>query len=661
MTRARLLLAVAAVVGAASMPAAARADGGLDRIDVASIQPAFDGVTFGGVGAYELVAGTAYGRVDPDEPANADLAYLDQAPRDADGMVAYSMDFRMLRPADPRRGNGKIFYDVINRGGNPTSFGNLNEGSLTDPGNGFLMKQGYEIVWSGWQPDAEPSTAIYKPNFPIARGPGGAPIVKRTMHQLIPDTPMSGAGDTQTVVGNLLAANLVYAPAANPRVTLTVRQEQDDPPTPLSPSAVSFPGGKRVQVDMSEAIAKGFDQGAIYEIDYDARDPWVGGLGFVSIRDLVSHLRHESALPGKPVKAAYAWGVSQDGRFLKDFIWQGFNADLDGRRVFDGVIPLVSGGKKTDHNLPEPSDPFPQTSRWVRQHEEHEYPGSEFPFTYGTLQDPLSGRTDGILRACSVTVTCPKVFHIDSDFETWNGHMSLVTTDTLGRALSLPSNVRAFMISGQQHGPGNGIPRPLATCKLQSDPVDGKPVFRALVVAMDRWVTRGVRPPDSHFPNLRDGTLQTLERAAAAWPSIPGFPFNPRIYVSRVGDFSLTPPVFGAAYPIYVPTTDRYGNPEGGVITPDLAAPLGTYSGRNFRRPGHAEDELCAGNGGFIPFAAAAADKPAGDSRPALDELYPGGAAQFRAQRLRGALRLATAGLLLPSEIRSYADEVRFP
>lgn len=665
---------------------------GISRIVVDSVTPAFGGVTFGRVGSYELVSGTAYGTIDPSAAANAGLAYLHDAPLDSNGLIDYSMDFRMLRPTDASKGNGKIFYDVINRGGNPTSFGDLNQGSLTDPGNGFLMRQGYEIVWSGWQADADPNTATYKAYFPIATLPGGAPIVKRTLDVLVPDTAESGG--RQTVAGNILTADLTYPPvsldSSEDHVTLTVREDTNDARVPLSPSAVTFLPGNRIQLDMSQAISMGFDQGALYEVTYDGKNPWVGGVGFASVRDLNSYLR---AVPYGTVgggggltgagetKAVIAWGVSQDGRFLKDFIWQGFNTGLNGKRVFDGVIGLVSGAKKTDENLPPGEYPFSQVSRWIRQHEDNNYPGGAFPFTYQTLHDPLTGKTDGILQKCSANGTCPKIFQIDSDFETWNGHASLVVTDTTGHPLNapagapkrdyisaaqdngivLPANVRVFQISGQGHGPGNGTPQSLPICKLPSSPVDGKPVFRALVVDMDRWVTLGAQPPASEYPNLNAGTLQTLSQAAATWPSIPGFPFNSRILQIRVGDYSVQPPTYGAAYPIYVPKTNSYGNPEGGVITPDLAAPLGTSMGRNFRAAGHAEDELCAGNGGFIPFAATEAQKQPGDSRPSLDQLYPGGAAQFTHERLLAADALVARGLLLPSEVQSYADEVPFP
>lgn len=670
-----LVVALATLLACAFTPSAAHASAarhaGITRLAVSSVTPAFGGARFGGVGAYELVKGVAYGRLDPDDPANAGLGYLRNAPRDADGLVRYSTDFAIMRPADPAKGNGKIFYEVVNRGA-PLSFGLLNGGSLTDPGNGFLMRQGYEIVWSAWQPDADPHTAAYQTHFPVAERAGGKPIVKPALNVFIPDTPESGG--RQTVADGKLTADITYPPVSRDvraaHVTLTVRENYDDPRTPLPASDVAFLSGNRVRVDLNRAMARGFDAGAIYELVYDAKDPWVTGMGFASVRDLVTRLRtlpyggtgdpDDPVRTGRSPSAVFGWGYSQSGRFLKDFLWQGFNRSTGGRRVFDGITPMVSGAKKTDHNLPQDRYPFPQTSRWVRQHEERNYPGAGFPFTYRTLHDPVTGRTDGLLKECQATATCPKILHVDSDFESWNGNASLVTTDTSGRPVTLPPDVRAYQISGQSHGPGDGTSQPLDDCRLGSDPVDGRPVYRALVVAMDQWVTRHVRPPDSEYPTIPSGTLQSMSRAAETWPHIPGVPFNPRVLIAQAGDFSVQPPVLGPSYPVMVPATDRYGNPRGGVITPDLAAPLGTYTGRNVRSPGHAKDELCGGTGGFIPFAATPSDRN-GDARPSLSELYPGGSAQFRAQRLRAAQALAARRLLLPSEVTSYADEVSYP
>jgi hypothetical protein len=674
--------------------------GGIAEIRITGTQPVFSGASFGAVGAYEILSGKAYGTLDPRAPANAGLTNLRYVPLNAEGLINYSMDIAILRPVNAGAGNGRIFFEIINRGG-PQSFGILNKGSLTNPGNGFLMKQGYAIVLSGWQPEANPATAAYKAYFPIATK-GTQPITETVMEVYVPDTPETGAGNTHMVTSNVLNSNLTYppyppaiAPVSSPAgATLTVRQHYDDARIPLSISAVTFTSPTRVAIDLTEGKSKGMDAGAIYELVYQAENPYVGGVGFASVRDLISYLRNQTvdsagndnpARPnGMPIAAAYGWGRSQSGRFLKQFIYAGFNEDLSGRMVFDGGFALVSGARMTDHNVP-----FAQTSRWIRQHEERDYAGTEFPFTYQTVYDPRTGKTDGILNRCSATRTCPKIFHIDSDYESWHGHISLVVTDPEGHELrkpegfasgserrldsavhdnngvALPDNVRAYQLSGQAHGAGNGTPSatPVTNCKLASNPLDDSAVDRALVVAMDEWVTGGATPPASEYPNLAAKTLQTLEEQAAMWPTIPGFPFNRRIAMAQVANYGTVPPSYGATYPIYVPKTDPViGNPRGGVIGPDLAAPLGTYMGRNFRAPGHAEDELCAGNSGFIPFAATKAARLAsGDSRPSLEELYPGGATQFYAQRRAQIEALIAKRLALPSELDSWTNEVRFP
>ena len=157
---------------------------GITEIRITSTQPAFGGATFGTVGAYEILSGKAFGAIDPESPANSGLTYLNYAPRNADGLIDYSMDLVILRPVNAAAGNSRMLYEVVNRGA-PLSFFIFNKGSLTDPGNGFLMKQGYEIVFSGWQPEANPATAIYKAYFPVASN-GSGPITKTVMEVYVP-------------------------------------------------------------------------------------------------------------------------------------------------------------------------------------------------------------------------------------------------------------------------------------------------------------------------------------------------------------------------------------------------------------------------------------------------------------------------------------------
>lgn len=90
-----------------------------------SRQPFAQGRSFGEVGPYEQVDGTVYFAVDPAHPANAAITDLGLAPRDANGLVNFSADFRVLRPVQPERGNRRLFFDILNRGRGP-ALRNLN-------------------------------------------------------------------------------------------------------------------------------------------------------------------------------------------------------------------------------------------------------------------------------------------------------------------------------------------------------------------------------------------------------------------------------------------------------------------------------------------------------------------------------------------------------
>jgi hypothetical protein len=643
--------------------------GGITKIVITSTQPMYSGQAFGSVGAYEMLTGTAYGTLDPKDRHNAGMVFIDKAPVNADGLVEYSTDILVLRPVDATKGSGKLFYNVVNRGGDQSLSG-LNKGSLTNPGNGFLMNQGYVMVWAGWQPEANPNTATYKAHFPIATN-SSQPITGKVMEVYIPDTPET-SGMLTINADNTFTSTLTYPPISHDiavaQVSLTVREHYDDARVTLPASLVTLVDDATVKIDMKPALAMGYDQGAIFEMVYQAKNPYVGGVGFAMVRDLVSYLRNQTqdsagnvnpARPtGLPIKAAIGWGNSQSGRFLKDMVYQGFNTDTLERMVFDGVYEQVTGSRMTDHNTA-----FAQSSRWLRQHEERNYPGADFPFTYQTVFDPLTGKTDGILASCSKNSTCPKIMQADSDFESWNGRISLMVTDPAGNPLdNLPANVRIYHHTGGPHGASNGVPGNLTICKFQSDPIDYSAINRGLVAALDQWVTSGALPPPSTYPNLKDGTLQTVAQEKASYPTIPGFPFSSLYVPAQVGDYSVVPPSFGASYPVYVPKTDGNGNPVGGVINPDIAAPLGTYMGRNFRKTGHAEDEMCAGNAGFIAFAKTVAERQAsGDTRQSLAELYPNGQADYVAKRRAQVQALIAQHFVLPNELDSLTNQVPYP
>ena len=609
------------------------------RLDITSREPAFGGRSFGAVGAYEILLGTATAVADPGAPRDAGIADLENAPRNADGLVEYTFEVDILKPVDIARGNGVLVYEVNNRGRNIV-FGYFHEAgrgyAAGNAGSAFLMNQGYTYVSSGWLHGA-PGAGDPRPvlaTFPLATDDGRT-ITGASMEEWQnPDSPAFG--------------RLTY-PAATldeSAATLTHRQLQDDPRQAVPADAWHYVDDTTVAV----TPPAGTDAGTIYEFVYEARDPIVHGLGFSGMRDLVSFARYRPAddrgvanplfVDGMPVlEHAVAVGSSQSGRMIRDFLYKGFNEDPAGRRVFDGMTPYVAGARLTWVNAR-----FAQTGRYTRQHEDHNYPMDEFPFTFATTTDALTGRTDGLLAACTASDTCPRIIQVDADSEYYGAHASLIVTDTRGRALELPPNVRYWML-GTAHLQGD------AGCRDPANPVLPWPYYRAAFDATVRWVRDGVEPPATRAPSVADGTAVTVERQGEQYPTIPDRPYNDTISTLGVRDFSVWPPKESdERYPLFVPGLDADGNIVAGVIVPEVAAPLSTM-GKAVRAAGFAEGDLCGVNGSTIPFPRTRDERMAsGDSRLSLEERYPGGEAEYVARYGEAADALAAEGYLLPAD-----------
>ncbi|HEY1375022.1 MAG TPA: alpha/beta hydrolase domain-containing protein, partial [Candidatus Binatia bacterium] len=374
----------------------------------------------------------------------------------------------------------------------------------------------------------------------------------------------------------------------------------------------------------------GFSTDAIYELVYEARDPIVMGLGFAATRDIVSYLRRETSAAnplsfddGRGGRAAPRWaiafGSSQAGRFLKDLLYQGFNLDERKRIVFDGLIPHISGSRRIFVNAE-----FSMPGRFPTALEGHYFPGDEFPYTYENAPNPSTRKTDGVLARCRVQQACPKIMHWDSGTEAYQARNSLVVTDPRGRSEApIPSNVRLYYFSGTQHGPAEKPARD--TCQQLSNPLSYQETQRALLVALQDWVTKGIEPPESRFPRLSDGTLVDTAREKQGFPAIPGVK-----YLGKVNDLFLQnrrvePPehIAGTEHRIYVPKVDADGNEIAGVRSVDVQVPVATYSGWNLRAKGYMEDELCYLVGSYIPFAKTKEERmKSGDPRLSLEERY---------------------------------------
>ena len=574
------------------------------RIDFQVVEsPAFGGQTFGDIGQYERLRGVAYGEVDPNDVRHREIVNIRLAPLNDRGLVEYSTTVEMYRPIDLSRWNKAIYHIVPNRGG-------------ANAGDAVFREMGFAIVQVGWQGDLTATDRNIVSSLPIATYEDGSSIVGPAVEEFIfnDDEMVSEAG-------------LSYATAAlmPGLATFTVRASQGSLRVPIEDGTWSFTNERRIRVNRPAE----FDGGAIYDMLYLAKDPIVMGLGFAATRDVISFLRYEiTDGEGNPnplmsvglPNTAISLGISQSGRFLRDMLYLGFNEDVGGRIVFDGMHPNIAGSRKTFTNYQ-----FSQPGRWQKQHEDHFYPGDQFPFTYGTVYDPISDRADGLLVRCTASSTCPRIIHSDGEAEIWQARSSLIVTDPYGGHVDLPDNVRAYLIAGTRHGGGGGVhvesPR-LGICQNLNSPVPMAQIRRALTVALYEWVVDGTEPPPSRFPTVPLGTL--VPPTAVGFPIIPDVTFTGSHNTLRRNNHNTFPPLQGDGYVVLAGRVDLDGNMLAGIRHPDLAVPIGTFTGWNLRREGYAEGAQCAGAGSFIPFAADDAERQeSGDPRLSIEERYP--------------------------------------
>ncbi len=638
------------------------------------------------MGVYNYILAEVTAKVSANDACAATIVDLKNA-ADASGSVSYKFDVVILTPADASKASGSLLYIVNNRT-NTSSLEALNDGSgnnlfdNTAPvvpaaatgvvagagaGSGFLMKQGMTVVISGWQGDRPstltgPTAAITSTQkwyavgmtLPVAKGAAGASITGTVQDEFIADN----------ATANLLGT--YYPRASGTTANLTIRKTPTSAPIVVDPSLWTYTGGTgvaeggnttatgfgfvtidraKVRADAAYAAALdvGSDSGSIYHFNYTATDPKPMGLGFLATRDLISFLRYETKdAAGNPnplagrIKTTLATGISQSGRYLRDFLWQGFNTDNKVRIVFDGMLPLVGGSRKTytNYRWAKPGD-------YSRQHETHYAPGDQFPFSYLTTTDPVSGKTDGLMKKCAELNTCPKVFQYDSPIEFGGARASLVSTDGAGKDLAIPTNVRLFYSAGTSHGPQqiatNAIAQPDYSVNrtVSATAVSTAPgalnastaLFRALLVNLEGWVKGTATPVDSYWPKVADGTMAvpTVDPKSLSQPDLSalGIGYNGVYNTLTLNDESVVPSAVGTkAYVVHLPTSDAQGNSKAGAKMPDSAVPLATFLGYSIRRPGFVEGGQNSLSSSQLAFALTTAAKNPGDPRKSVEELY---------------------------------------
>ncbi len=629
-------------------------------IAVTDIATFADGHEFGASGAYVRIKGVARGMLDPAASANGGIVDLEKAPTSARGLVDYATDFYILRPKDALRSSGMLVYDVPNRG-SKRIFNLLDDFVAGDPartndpktkedaGLGFCLGRGYSLVWSGWDPGAPRANGGLGAEFPTALE-NGRPITGRTRDEFHFGTRAPGDGSVR---------RLSYPAASTdqPAARLTVRERESDPRHEIARGEWEFVDDRSIRL-LPEG--RTFEPIKIYELWYEAVGPKVLGIGYASVRDLVSFFRYAGANRGgipnplvsgtSEIRHALAFGVSQSGRFLRHFLELGMNADEAGKIVFDGVFSHVAGAGKVFAN-----HRFGMPGRTATQHEDRLYPENWFPFSQAATADPISGKRGALSTGAA---TDPKIIETNSSTEYWQKGASLVHIDPGARRdLALPANARAYLIAGTQHGGRPGVdPRP-GPCVNPRNPHSATPALRALFVALEEWVTDGIAPPPSRVPSLAAGTAIPAE--AVRMPRVPGFAL-------ATGANPILPPVDWVdppegepkqPYETFVSAVDADGNETVGILLPPIAVPLGTYTGWNVYRA--QPDELADRDGSLIPFAGTRAERDAADDpRPSLAERYDTREA-YVAKVEAAAATLVAERLLLPEDAAAYVAAAR--
>lgn len=581
--------------------------------------------------SYERYEGVVYFTLDPQSSANATITDIEFAPRNAQGLVEYSADFKLLVPSE-NIANGVLVYAVNNRGGMNTP-----PESRQMP----LAEQGYTYLATGWINELAPADGRLRLHAPVVSD-NGQPITGDVRYEVSVNSP---AQRLEIAGGNHLAYRPTDEGLRN--ATLTRRQYLTDPRVPIERSsfeleveAVPRSNQPRVWLELDG----GFEPGVIYELIYQAQDPVLAASGMAAVRDLVSLIRYggdasdqleQFDLP--ELNHAIAYGFSQSGRFLRQYVYDGFNADTQGRKVFDGVVPFISGGGYGMFNLR-----FAMPTRTNGHHSNYLYPNDLFPFTYGESTDPYTGKTDSVLARARATNTVPKVMHIQTTNEYWLRAGSLPHTNPEGTEDAvIPEEVRFYTIGGSQHGSGNGqIPGEASNGQLPRNPNVWNPIGMSLVVAMSDWVTDNVAPPESVYPKIADGTLVPSHNEDRinrdAWNRINGYNHPASMYKPAHVNYGSRwesdrivdnhPDYSDHFYGALVPAVDNNNNDlDGSTILPPLTkVPLATFVSWNLRNPSTgAERALARLSGGYIPFAKNTFDALANrDQRDSIEGLY---------------------------------------
>ena len=648
-------------------------DGRVERVEILSRADVLEGKAFGEAGAYEKLVGRIHFAVKPESETNKLIVDLNKAPRNKDGEVEFSSDFYILRPKDPAKASGAVLVEIPNRGGKGIlgimhgGKGSRDPGTEEEFGDGFLMRRGTTVAWLGWQWDVREDANMLRLYAPVARERETPNAERRTPNaeskegkkttnvqrstsnvQVGEGEPITGLVRADFMVnervdehplahvisGNIGGAEYACSAPDDPANVLTVRDAPMAERKTIPRADWHFVESTQWKVGAGLRAIRlkgGFEPGKIYEVIYRAQDPVVVGLGFATVRDFGSYLKQEKNELAPATQRVLALGISQSGRFLRHFLFEGFNADEAGKPAIDGMFIHVAGAGmgSFNHRFAQPSRDAQPTSALF-------YPTDLFPFADSPQKDPETGATAGLLDRAKAAKVVPKIFYTNTSYEYWSRAASLIHTSPDGKKdLPVGEDARIYLLAGLQHFSGPFPPTHsndrglLAQYLPNPNPV--RWFWRAFFVAMEEWVKDNRNPPPSHFPIVADKSL--VPRDQVKFPKIPGVTLPPRVHEAFRFDFgpdwkhrviSKQPPGVEKPFPTLVPQVDEDGNDVGGVMLPQLSVPLATYTGWNLRDPktGMPEERISF-LGSYFPLPKTKADAArTADSRKSIEERY---------------------------------------
>lgn len=634
------------------------------HLDIQSTSLYQNGKKFDNIGTYDILKGKAYFEIDPLAAINQTVVDVQLAKRNENGLVNFSTDITLIIPTDKSKINGSLIYEFNNRGGMLLPY--------VDAATNALFSRGFVFVSTGWIGELLPNKNKLRLYTPIAYGENESTLAGKIRVEII-----GQKGKNRLNVNG--GGHGAYEPTGrgHKMATLTKRMQESDPRQVIASDQFYLESNwdkytcERDGLPEVELILEdSFDANYIYELIYEAKNPIVQGLGFAGIRDIISFLRYEKGatnplldFSNNPfINRTISFGISQSGRAIRLFLYEGFNEDEQGQKVFDGAVPMVAGAGMGFFN-----HRFASPTRFSTQRESHLFPADVFPFTYNESTDLFTQKKDGILKQATARNVAPKIMHIQSSAEYWHrcAALSHINQNPLADA-DIPENVRFYAIVGQ-HGAGNGIPKAKKAGTIAVNHTNYSPFVRTLIVALDDWIKTDKTPPPSVYPNFKNGTLVPWEATAVGWKNLPNIDYPKVIQQAYIADFGANfsttkfitqhPPIIQETYPIYLPKLDTDNNELGMLKVPAVAVPTGTYTGWNLRtKKMGAAGSLLRLTGGYIPFPKTNKEKrTTNDSRKAIEERYPNFDFYFEAYK-RATNDLVQQGYLLEEEVKGILE-----